>query len=421
MVGDKAPATAAWAYNGVTPGPVLRLRQGAAFRATVENGLDETTTVHWHGIRLPNAMDGVPGLTQAPIAPGGRFEYAFTPPDAGTFWYHSHDDGLVQMGRGLVGALIVEEADPPMVDRELLWTVQDWRLDENAQIVPGFNNRMEIAMAGRVGNTVTINGRLPETLFVHAGERIRLRLLNAAIARIMALRFEGHRPVIVALDGQPCDPHTPPDGRILLGPAMRADVMLDMQGEPGRSYAVVDDFYGGLAYTLVHIAYAAAAPLRLHPLAAPLRLPGNPVPRPDLTAAVTQEIRLQGGMMSGMGGGMRGMMGGAAWSINGQSMTGDGSAGMPPLFRIDRGRSCLLDLRNETAWWHPIHLHGHSFSVLDRDSVAVPHDERGDTVLVRPGERVRVAFVADNPGNWMLHCHVMEHQVGGLMGVFQVL
>ena len=426
MVGDKAPATAVWAYSGVTPGSVLRLRQGTLFRATVENGLEETTTVHWHGIRLPNAMDGVPGLTQAPIAPGGRFDYAFTPPDAGTFWYHSHDDGLVQMGRGLVGALIVEEAEPPMVDRELLWTIQDWRLDENAQIVPGFNNRMEIAMAGRIGNTVTINGRLPETLSVRAGERVRLRLLNAAIARIMALRFEGHAPVIVALDGQPCEPHEPTGGRILLGPAMRADVMLDMQGAPGRSYAVVDDFYGGLAYTLVHIAYDKAAPLRPYPLDAPLRLPSNPVPRPDFTAAVTQEIRMQGGMMSGMGGGgmmgggMMGMSGGAAWGINGQSMTGDGSAGMPPLFRIDRGRSCILDFRNETAWWHPMHLHGHSFSVLSRDGAPVPHDEWGDTVLVRPREHVRVAFVADNPGDWMLHCHVMEHQVGGLMGTIRV-
>ena len=425
MIGDKAPATGAWAYNGRVPGPVPRLRQGSAFRATVENDLDETTTVHWHGIRLPNAMDGVPGLTQAPIAPGGRFEYAFTPPDAGTFWYHSHDDGLVQMGRGLVGALIVEEADPPMVDRELLWTIQDWRLDENAQIAPGFNNRMEIAMAGRIGNTVTINGRLPETLSVRAGERVRLRLLNAAIARIMALRFEGHRPVIVALDGQPCDPHTPPDGRLLLGPAMRADVMLDMQGEPGRSYPVVDDFYGRLSYTLVRIAYAAAPPLRPHPLEAPLRLPSNPVPRPDLTTAVTHDIRMQGGMMSGMGGGMMGggmmgMSGGAAWGINGQSMTGDGSAGMPPLFRIDRGRSCILDFRNETAWWHPMHLHGHSFSVLKRDGAPVPHDEWGDTVLVRPREHVRVAFVADNPGDWMLHCHVMEHQVGGLMTTIRV-
>lgn len=426
MVGDKAPATAVWAYSGVTPGSVLRLRQGTLFRATVENGLEETTTVHWHGIRLPNAMDGVPGLTQAPIAPGGRFDYAFTPPDAGTFWYHSHDDGLVQMGRGLVGALIVEEAEPPMVDRELLWTIQDWRLDENAQIVPGFNNRMEIAMAGRIGNTVTINGRLPETLSVRAGERVRLRLLNAAIARIMALRFEGHAPVIVALDGQPCDPHEPADGRILLGPAMRADVMLDMQGEPGRSYPVVDDFYDRLSYTLVRLSYDAAPPLRPHPSDATLRLPPNPVPRPDLATAVFHDIRMQGGMMSGMGGGgmmgggMMGMSGGAAWGVNGQSMTGDGSAGMPPLFRIDRGRSCILDFRNETAWWHPMHLHGHSFSVLSRDGAPVPHDEWGDTVLVRPREHVRVAFVADNPGDWMLHCHVMEHQVGGLMGTIRV-
>ena len=426
MVGDEVPATAVWSYNGVEPGPVLRVRQGAPFRATVENQLPEATTVHWHGIRLPNAMDGVPGLTQQTIPPGGGFDYAFTPPDAGTFWYHSHEDSLVQMGRGLSGSLIVEEREPPTVDRELLWVIQDWRLEPDAQIAPGFSNRMEAAMDGRVGNTVTINGRLPETLHIRAGERVRLRLLNAAIARILALRFEGHRPVIVALDGQPCDPHEPADGRILLGPAMRADVMLDMQGEPGRVYRVVDDFYDRLSYTLVSLSYDRAPPLRSHPSDAPLRLPRNPVPRPDLAAAVIHEVRLQGGMMSGMGrggmmgGGMMGMGSGAAWGINGQSMTGDGSADMPPLFRVDRGRSCILDFRNETAWWHPMHLHGHSFHVLDRAGVPVPHDEWGDTVLVRPRERVRVAFVADNPGDWMLHCHVMEHQVGGLMTTIRV-
>lgn len=414
LVGGEVPATAVWTYNGVEPGPVLRLRQGTPFHATVENRLAETTTVHWHGIRLPNAMDGIPGLTQAPIPPGGRFDYAFTPPDAGTFWYHSHDHSLEQMGRGLAGALIVDEPEPPVVDRDLLWTIQDWRLEADAQIAPGFHNPMEAAMDGRVGNTVTINGRLPETLPVRAGERVRLRLLNAAIARMMALRFEGHRPVIVALDGQPCDPHEPADGRILLGPAMRADVMLDMQGEPGRRYAVTDSFYGNrLSYTLVDLAYDAM-PLRPHPLDAPLRLPANPVPRPDLATAILHEVRMQGGMMSGMGMG-GGMGGGADWAINGRSMTGDGSANMPPLFRIARGRSCILDFRNETAWWHPMHLHGHSFHVLTRNGAPVPHDEWGDTVLVHPREHVRVAFVADNPGNWMLHCHVMEHQVNGLM------
>ena len=284
---------------------------------------------------------------------------------------------------------------------------------------------MEATMDGRVGNTVTINGRLPETLPVRAGERIRLRLLNAGIARIMALRFEGHRPMIVALDGQPCDPHEPADGHILLGPAMRADVMLDMQGEPGTSYRVIDEFYDRLSYTLSHFAYDAAPPVRAHPLDALVRLPANPVPRPDLSAAIVHEVRLQGGMMSGMGkGGMMGqgsMMGsGAAWAINGQSMTGDGNPGMPPLFRVDRGRSCILDFRNETAWWHPMHLHGHSFNVLTRDGMPVPHDGWGDTVLVRPREHVRVAFVADSPGDWMLHCHVMDHQVGGLMTTIRV-
>jgi FtsP/CotA-like multicopper oxidase with cupredoxin domain len=423
MVGDELPETEVWAYNGVEPGPVLRVRQGTPFRAMVENRLAETTTVHWHGIRLPNAMDGVPGVTQKPIAPGERFDYAFTPPDAGTFWYHSHEDSLVQMGRGLAGALIVEETDPPAVDRELLWTVQDWRLTRDAQIAPGFHNRMEEAMDGRIGNTVTIDGRVPDSVRVRSGERIRLRLLNAAIARIMALRFEGHRPVIVALDGQPCEPHTPSDGRILLGPAMRADVILDMQGEPSRSYRVVDDFYERLAYTLAHLAYDPAPPLRPHPSDAPMRLPPNPVPHPDIKTAVVHEVRLQGGMMGGMGmmgGGMMGVGGGGAWAINGQSMTGDGSAGMLPLFEIARGRSCILDFRNDTAWWHPMHLHGHSFQVLDRDSAPVPHNVWGDTVLVRPRERVRVAFVADNPGDWMLHCHVMEHQVGGLMTIVRV-
>lgn len=420
MIDREHPETEVWAYNGIEPGPVLRVRQGTSFRATVENGLTETTTVHWHGIRLPNAMDGVPGITQKAIQPSDRFDYAFTPPDAGTFWYHSHQDSLVQLGRGLAGALIVEESDPPVVDRDLLWTIQDWRLTGDAHIAPGFNNRMEAAMDGRVGNTVTINGRVPGAMRVHAGERIRLRLLNAAIARIMALRFEQHKPIIVALDGQPCEPHEPDDGRILLGPAMRADVMLDMQGEPGRSYGVIDDFYDRLAYTLVRLEYDTGPPVRPHPSGAPLRLPPNPIPHPDLKSASIHEVQLQGGMMSGMGMGMMSMGGNAAWAINGQSMTGDGSPGMPPLFEIARGRSCILDMRNDTAWWHPMHLHGHSFRVLDRDGKPEPHAIWGDTVLVSPRERVRVAFVADNPGDWMFHCHVMEHQVGGLMAIIRV-
>ena len=128
-----------------------------------------------------------------------------------------------------------------------------------------------------------------------------------------------------------------------------------------------------------------------------------------------------GGGMMGMGmGGMRGMDHGASWSINGVSMTGDGHAGMPPLLTLQLGRSYVLTIRNETAWWHPMHLHGFSFRVLSRNGAPVPHRQWADTVLIAPKDSVEIAFVADNPGDWMVHCHVTDHQVSGLMTVLRV-
>lgn len=435
LKGGGGSNTDVWAYDGDVPGPVIRLRQGKPARIVVENRLQEDTTVHWHGIRLPNAMDGVPGLTQPPIKPGERFVYEFTPPDAGTFWYHPHANSLQQLGRGLAGALVVEEAEPVPADRDVVWVLGDWRLDSDGNIAPGFGNRMEAAMSGRVGNTVTLNGTLPGDQNVRAGERIRLRLVNTSLARIMALRFEGHRPVIVAVDGQPCDPHEPEGGRLLLAPAMRLDLIVDMQGEPGRRYAVIDDYYDGLAYDLTSFAYAGQAPLRKNPLDAPMRLPRNPLPEPDLQSAKRHELALQGGMpsmgnmtgggkmqgMGGMSGGTGGMAHGRAiWSINGTSMTGDGHADMLPLVTLMRDSSHVVTMRNETAWWHPMHLHGFSFRVLSRNGVPVPHNQWADTVLLAPKDTVEVAFVADNPGDWMLHCHVTDHQTAGLMTVLRV-
>jgi FtsP/CotA-like multicopper oxidase with cupredoxin domain len=310
LTGDGHPDTAVWAYDGTVPGPEHRVRQGDPLRLVVNNKLGEDTTVHWHGIRLPNAMDGVPGLTQKPIRPGESFSYEFTPPDAGTFWYHPHADTLQQIGRGLAGALIVEEREPVAVDRDLLWFIEDWRLDETGQITPSFGNSMEAGMSGRIGNTVTVNGRVPNRVSVKAGERVRLRIVNAALARIVSLRFEGHRPVVVGHDGQPCEPYMSEGGRLVLGPAMRADLIIDMDGKPGRSYRVIDDFYQDLAYKLVDLVYAPGKPSREHPPDVPARLPANPLPEPDLTAAERHEIALQGGMMGGMGGmGMMGRMG----------------------------------------------------------------------------------------------------------------
>lgn len=160
-----------WCYGGTVPGPEIRVRQGDRLRIAVENALDEETTVHWHGLRVPNAMDGVPHLTQAPIAPGETFTYEFGAVDAGTFWYHPHQRSFEQVGRGLYGALIVEEANPPRVDRELVWVLDDWRLTQDAAISDDFGGFHDMSHAGRLGNTVTINGRVPDALPVRAGER----------------------------------------------------------------------------------------------------------------------------------------------------------------------------------------------------------------------------------------------------------
>ncbi|MBI3710602.1 MAG: multicopper oxidase family protein [Proteobacteria bacterium] len=432
LVGAPHPDTDVWCYSGTVPGPEIRARQNDRLRILVENRLSEETTVHWHGVRLPNAMDGVPHLTQKPIAPGESFTYEFDLPDAGTFWYHPHQRSFEQVGRGLYGALIVEEHTPIRVDRDVTWVLGDWRLQPNAGISPDFGNFMDMAMSGRIGNTVTINGRLPDRFHVKAGERLRLRLINAANARIFGLEFSGHRPRIVALDGQPVEPHEPDSNRVVLGPAMRIDLIIDMTGRPGARFSVVDGFYRSLEYNLVNIVYSNDAPLRTRPLDKEIKPSANPLPEPDLETAIRHEVKFGGGMMGGMGSGgmggsgmMGGMMGGGMsgqmhagiWTVNGVSASGHI---MEPMLTMQRNRSYVLALHNDTAWYHPIHLHGHSFRVISRNGRPTPRREWQDTVLIPPRERAEIAFVADNPGDWMIHCHILEHQESGMMGVFRV-
>src|SRR5260370_42231759 len=148
---------------------------------------------------------------------------------------------------------------------------------------------MEMSMAGRLGYTVTINGQVPDLISVRRGERIRLRLINAAPARIFGLEFKDHSPLVIALDGQPIEPHTPEGGRVVLGPAMRTDLILDMKGDPGRSVAVVDSFYEGLTYRLVDLAYTDESPLRPRAPARPAKLPQTTMPKREIASAPRHE------------------------------------------------------------------------------------------------------------------------------------
>jgi FtsP/CotA-like multicopper oxidase with cupredoxin domain len=210
---------------------------------------------------------------------------------------------------------------------------------------------------------------------------------------------------------------------------MRVDLVINMTGDPGDRIGVVDDFYRDLQYRLIEIAYTAEPPLRDRPLETPIALPANTVPEPDIANAERHEVTLGGGMMGmmgtmgsrGMGGGMmdmRAMMRhGMVWAING--VVGVGHV-MGPVFTLKRGRSCIIAMANDTAWHHPMHLHGHVFRVIARDGEPTQYREWQDTVLLAPRERVEIVFVADNPGDWMFHCHILEHQETGMMSVIRI-
>ncbi len=417
LVGPDFPATEVWGYNGQVPGVPIRLTHGQTLDALVTNGLEVPTAVHWHGIRLPNAMDGVAGLTQPPIKPGDSFRYTFTPPDAGTFWYHSHVNAYEQVGRGLYGPLIIEEAAPPKVDRELTWMIDDWRLLDDASIKNDFSNGHDRSHAGRIGNVPTVNGRFRDVIEVQTGERIRLRIINASNARNFALTFTDLEPSIIAIDGQPVTPYKP-EAEIIVGAAGRVDLIIDMTGEPESLTSVIDNFYRQ-SFDLVKFAYQKA-PLRDQAPDTSIALAQSSIPEPDLNTATTHNVVLAGGAMGGL---QQAKLNGKwmdlrqiarqgyVWAMNDIVAN---KPTMPPLVEVKQGQSVRLVIDNQTAFPHPMHLHGHHMKLLSIDGNPVREAHWVDSPLVMPRQRIEVAFVADNPGDWLFHCHVLEHHVAGL-------
>jgi FtsP/CotA-like multicopper oxidase with cupredoxin domain len=419
LVGGKWPDTKVWAYDGVVPGPEIRVRQGDMVRIVARNGLDQPTTVHWHGIRLPNAMDGVPDLTQEAIPPGGQFSYEFEAIDAGSFWYHPHVNSMEQQDRGLAGALIVEEREPVLVDRDVTWVIDDWVLRETAQIDESFGHPMQMSHGGRTGNTVTVNGRIPTEFAARSGERIRLRLINVANARTFGFKFGTLAPKIIALDGQPVMPHEPAGGRVVVAAAQRVDLIIDMPGKPGEKIQVTDDYVRGREYKFITIAHDDGKPLRDSPLDAPIALAANPLPVPVLDDQAQRElIVMSGGAMGRMPPNVdKFVKQGQFWFLN--DLPAEGREGKP-LFSVKKGRTCIIGMVNETNWEHPMHLHGFAFRVLSRNGKPNMRGEWLDTVLVGRQETVEIAFVADNPGDWMFHCHVLEHMAAGMSSFLRV-
>ncbi len=419
--GSDKPPTPIWGYDGRVPGPPLRVKRGEELKVRLINELPQPTTIHWHGLRLPNAMDGVPHLTQHSVAPGQQFDYRFKPPDAGTFWYHAHFASPEQVERGLQGMLIVDEPTPPDVDRDVALTFDDWLLNADGTIDGDFRSTADASHAGRLGDHFTVNAQHALDIPVRTNERIRLRLLNAANSHLFAVTIEQHRPVVIAIDGQPAEPYVARDARIVLAPGNRVDLALDATLAPGSSSQIMIETTHARV-VIARLVYEAGAPARPAPRAEMLKLPPNPLPeRMDFKGALKLDLPLDGGAMrTRMGSGNAAGPGddpyARIWTIAGKSSTGHDGA---PLFSVKRGRTVMLALPNRSAFPHAMHVHGHHFRLLDAlDDGWKPFWL--DTVLVLPAQTARIAFVADNAGKWMFHCHMLEHQESGMAAWFAV-
>jgi len=233
----KYPKTNVWAYGESIPGTTLRIKQGETLSTRFQNDLPEGSSVHWHGIRIDNKMDGVPGMTQEIVKPKASFDYKFVVPDAGTYWYHSHNRSWEQMAKGLYGPLIVEEHNPPLVDSDEVLVIDDWRLGDDAQIKGNFGAMMDHSHGGRMGNWLTVNGvgMNEASLVVKQYKRLRLRLINVANAQIFNLSLKGFSAWLVALDGQPLEKVQPLEDNIVLAPAQRVDLIVDVIEKPNST------------------------------------------------------------------------------------------------------------------------------------------------------------------------------------------
>jgi len=410
ILGAPAPASDALGYEGATPGPLLRLRKGEALKVRLTNKLSEPTTLCWPGLRIANGMAGVGGLTQPNVPPGASFDYRFTPPDSGFNLYRPHAGAATpgQIGRGLYGPIVVDEASPPAVDLEAIVALADWKLDADGQIRDDFSDPGLARGAGRVGAQLAANnGATPLVLNPAPGARVRLRLANAANARIMVIGVEGVKPLIIALDGQPCEAFAPLRNVFPLGPGARFDMMFDMPraGAPVRFVLL-----GGAAAPiagepdrLLIVMAAAGDPVAPRPPLAGLE--ANPLlPREiDLDRARRVDITIGGGAD-------------APFSINGATLL---TWPAKPLFSVARGAPVTLGLFNKTAVTQAIRLHGHFMRLLHPvDDGWEPYWR--DSVLIAPGKTSHVAFVADNPGRWPIESAIPEHQAAGVMTMFAV-
>lgn len=415
------PVVRTWTHGAGLPGPLIRGTSGDEVTVRLENRLptvpatdgDGATTLHWHGLALRNDMDGVPDVTQAPVPSGADMDYTFTLPHPGTYWYHSHVG--VQFDRGLSGPLVIDDpAEPGGYDAEFLVVLDDW-LDGVGGTTPDAVlaglRRSGMRMGGDAPSAVggdggdvdypyfLVNGRIPSTpstFTARPGQRVRIRLINAAGDTTFRVALGSHRLTMTHTDGWPAVPVT--GDAVLIGPAERYDLLVDLTDGAFPLVAAAEGKSGG-ARAVVRTSPGAAVP----PFdAVPAELRGRLLTVADAVAAPSaQLVERPPDRTHTLA--LTADMAGYRWMINGRTF----DQRIPLLVRS--GERVRLAFVNQTTMYHPMHLHGHTFAVR---GMGAP---RKDTVLVLPGATVTVDFDADNPGQWATHCHLIYHEAAGMM------
>jgi len=389
-----------FAYGGRFPGPVLEAREGIPLEIVFRNHLSEPTVVHWHGLRIPAAMDGTE-MSQSPVQSGGSFTYAFTPPDAGTFWYHPHTNESRQIERGLVGTVVVRGASDPVVDAEQLLVFDD--VSVSGQDFGRFGTPVQ-RWNGREGKVLLINGRADTQLAMSANQVERWRILNASNARYLRLALGGQTFRLIATDGG-----------LIERPIALTEVLLT----PGdRVDLAVGPFEEGTVINIESLAYdrgvgkgeaARYGSVRVGaPRPSVARLPEvlrSIPPLAEADAKPTRMVTLDGRIS---------LLRAVDWTINGK--------GNPHDAPVKVGELQVWDIVNESKIDHPFHLHGFFFQVLSQNGVPSTMRSWEDVVNVPAKSRVRIAWMPDDrPGMWMYHCHIVEHQGAGMMAHFEVV
>ena len=403
-----APAepASALAYAGAIPGPLLRLKKGDDLKVRLVNRLGEPTTLCFPGSRPPNPSAGYGGLTGPRLAPGESLDIKFAPPDAGFNLYlpHAGATDSSQQGRGLFGGIVVAETDGPEVDEDFAVILSDWTPDAQGQIRDDFADPALARGAGRKESLVFANSAAAPLKFAaRPGARVRLRLGNATTARLTNVAIAGARTQIIAVDGQPSEPFEPLRNQFPMGPGARFELMFDMPSDKdGRVAIALRADAGGPDIPFIELrAEGDPAPAR----SAPMRLTQNPLLPAEiaLESARLAEIAVTGG-------------GAAPFALNGVSFK-DWSA--RPIIALPRGAPAVFAIANKTAVVQALRLGGHVARILhSMDDGWEPYWR--DTILIQPGRRISIAFVADNPGKWPIESSIPEHRAAGVGGWFQV-